>query len=409
MAGAEYWIWLQKTLGFASPLACKLVAQFGDPEKLYCAGRKEWLASGLLTEKQCDRLCQHSPSESFGVMMDCLKYDLEPVTPDSPYYPQNLLRIPDYPMVLYVKGNKAALNAPVMTAIVGTRKASAGGDQFTRSLSRALVENKVVVVSGGALGIDTAAHEGALSADGVTVVVLGCGIGYEYLKQNEPMRRKAAEKGAVISEFFPGMPPNKGSFPTRNRILAGMSQATVVVEAAEKSGSFITAGDARHMNRMVFAVPSSASGSFYGGTDKLIREKKAYAAENADVVVRMLQMQYGTDWTKEYEAVLHPEPPGKPIAGYEEFLRNKSEEPIKQSPPAEESAVKEPPPVRANTAPADLADDALAVWNALADGPKSPDALAQATGLSVRQVMISISKLEFKGLAVKEFGKVSLK
>ncbi len=423
MVGAEYWIWMQKTLGFASSLACKLVEQFGDPEKLYCAGRNAWLASGLLTEKQCDRLCQCSPSESYGVMMDCLKLDLELITPDSPYYPKLLLRIPDYPMVLYVKGNKAALNAPVLAAIVGTRKASVGGDRFTRSLSRSLAENQVVVVSGGALGIDTAAHEGALSADGVTVVVLGCGIGCDYLMQNEPMRRRASEKGAVISEFFPEMQPTKSSFPTRNRILAGMSQATIVVEAAEKSGSFITAGDAMHMNRMVFAVPSAASGSFYGGTDKLIREKKAYAAENADAVVRMLRMQHGADWSAEFDSVLHPEPPGKPIAGYQELLQSKTQAPPEvpvlqeiplvreesqfpvQTPKKKTQAPSEP----AREGPADLEGDALTVWNALADGPKSPDTLVQTTGLSARQVMISVSKLEFKGLAVKEFGKVSLK
>lgn len=422
MAGAEHWIWLQNTLGFASSLACRLIAEFGDPEKLYEAGREAWLASGLLTEKQCDKLCQFSPSESHKVMMDCLKYDLDVVTPDSPFYPKKLLHIPDYPMVLYVRGNKAALSAPVMTSIVGTRKASAGGDAFTRGFSRNLAENQVVVVSGGALGIDTAAHEGALSADGVTIVVLGCGIGYEYLMQNESMRRKAAEKGAVISEYFPEMPPNKGSFPTRNRILAGMSQATVVMEAAEKSGSFITVGNALHMNRMVFAVPSAASGSFYGGTDKLIREQKAFAAENANTVVRMLQLQRGTDWSKEYEAVLHPEPPGKPIPGYEEFLRDSSEETVAQTAVAQKPNKKEkkadrssppekqsPPPAVTDKVPADLEGDALTVWKALADGPKSPDTLVQETGLSARQVMISITKLEIKGLAVKDFGSVSLK
>ena len=211
MAGAEYWIWLQKTLGPASSLACKLVSYFGDPEKLYTAGRQGWLASGLMTERQCDKLCQHSPSESFDVMMTCLKYELDVVTPENPLYPKLLLRLPDYPMVLYVQGNASALNAPVLTAIVGTRKSSAGGVRFTRQFAKELAEADVAVVSGGALGIDTAAHEGALSADGVTIVVLGCGIGCDYLMQNEPMRRKAAQRGAVISEFFPESQPTKSS------------------------------------------------------------------------------------------------------------------------------------------------------------------------------------------------------
>ena len=108
MAGAEYWIWLQKALGPASSVACKLVAHFGNPENLYYAGREKWLASGIVNKTQCDKLCQFSPSQSFDVMMLCLKYELEAVTPDSPYYPKQLLRIRDYPMVLYVKGKESA-------------------------------------------------------------------------------------------------------------------------------------------------------------------------------------------------------------------------------------------------------------------------------------------------------------
>lgn len=415
MAGAEYWIWLQKALGPASSVACKLVEHFSDPEKLYYAGRRAWEASGLLTANQCDKLSKCSPSESFDVMMKCLDYELEAVTPDSPFYPKQLLRIRDYPMVLYVQGNKAALNAPVLTAIVGTRKSSQGGERFTRKLSEDLAKEGIVVVSGGALGIDTAAHEGALRASGVTIVVLGCGIGCEYLMQNEPIRRKAAVGGAVISEYFPEAAPTKASFPPRNRILAGMSQATIVVEAAEKSGSFITADDALHMNRMVFAVPATASGSFYGGTDMLIRDKKAYPANSADDIVRMLRLQNG-DWSQEYDAVLQPEQPGEFIAGYEERLFERQpllpqKQQQKKDAPKKPRAKKQPEAasVMQKTVPDGLEGDVLTVWNALADGGKSPDELIRITGLSARQVTVAISKLEFKGLAEKDFGNVSLK
>ena len=418
MAGAEYWIWLQKALGPASSVVCKLVEHFGDPEKLYYAGREKWLESGIVNSAQCNKLCRFSPSQSFDVMMLCLKYELDAVTPDSPFYPQQLLRIRDYPMVLYVKGNKAALNAPVLTAIVGTRKSSKGGARFTRKLGEDLAKEGVVVVSGGALGIDTAAHEGALSANGATVVVLGCGIGCDYLMQNEPMRRKAAVNGAVISEYFPETQPTKGSFPTRNRILAGMSQATVVVEAAEKSGSFITAGDALHMNRMVFAVPATASGSFYGGTDLLIREKKAYPASSASDILKMLRLQNG-EWMQEYKAILNPEPPGELLDAYADPLFARKEavqtEPKAESPVPVKPTIKKQPAAKAQpqkkqpTVPDGLEGDVLAVYNALADGSKSPDELVRITELSARQVMVAVSKLEFKGLAEKDFGQVTLK
>ncbi len=453
MAAAEYWIWLQKTLGPASSLACKLIAYFGDPEKLYYAGRKEWLASGLMTEKQCDKLCRHSPSESFNVMIACLKYGLDIITPDCPFYPKLLLRIPDYPTVLYVQGNRSALRAPVMTAVVGTRKASQSGVRFTKELAYDLASAKVAVVSGGALGIDTAAHEGALDAGGVTIVVLGCGIGTQYLMQNEPMRRKAAEKGAVISEYPPETPPNKVSFPARNRILAGMSQATLVIEAAEKSGSFITAGDARNMNRIVFAVPASVSGSFYGGTDLLIREKKAYPANGSQDILRILQMQNG-EWAQRFDEAVAPVPYGFPIPNYEEHLRRAEErkaqeaarqaaldaekeeplpapekhtkkeatapktvkktEPKAAEKPAKKTAKKEK--VQAEeavseqrTPPPELEGDELTVWKLLAEGERSPQEITDRTGLPAHKVMVAISKLEFKKLAGRDFGRVFLK
>ena len=427
MAAAEYWIWLQRTLGPASALACKLTAHFGDAEKLYYAGRKEWLASGLLTESQCDKLCKHSPSESFDVMMLCLKYQLEIITPDSPFYPQQLLHISNYPTVLYVQGNRSALRAPVMTAIVGTRKASQSGVRFTRKLAHGLAKEKIAVVSGGALGIDTAAHEGALEADGVTLVVLGCGIGTQYLMQNEPMRRNAAEKGAVISEYPPETPPSKGSFPTRNRILAGMSQATVIVEAAEKSGSFITAGEALHMNRLVFAVPAKTSGSFYGGTDLLIREKKAYKAEGAQDIVRILRMQNG-DWVQTFDEAIAPVPYGFPIPDYEahqQHIRENSESQQMHQQEVAEAAPVEPKkhtkkktrtptvsveaPSVCEPVPPDLEGDLLTVWKILADGEKSPQEITSRSGLPAHKVMIAISKLEFKNLVGRDFGKVFLK
>lgn len=433
MAGAEYWIWLQKAFGPRSVLACKLVERFGDPEKIYCAGRGEWLASGILNNTQCDKLCRQSPSEAFDVLMLCLKHQLDVVTPDSPYYPKNLLHMADYPLVLYVRGRSTCLQAPVMTAIVGTRKASRGGERFTRSLSAALAQEGVAVVSGGALGIDTAAHEGAISAGGITIVVMGCGLGHEYLMQNESMRHFASENGAVISEFLPETPPSKGSFPMRNRILAGMTQATVVIEAAEKSGSFITAGDALRLHRMVFAVPSSASGSFYAGTDKLIKEKKAYSVSQAQDILKLLRLQNG-DWSQAYDEVLHAPPAGIPLERSAATRAAEQKQTVSADAQSEPSAQTQKPPVAEKkkeskskseqtlpsephgqatvppgTVPEWLTQDLLPVWKALQDGQKSPDELIRLTGLPPGKVMVAISKLEYKNAVERDFGIVRLK
>ena len=423
MAGAEYWIWLQKALGPKSVLACKLVEYFGSAENVYLAGRSGWLDSGLMTPAKCDKLCTCSPSESFDVMYKCLEHDLDILTPEHRYYPKQLLKIKDYPLVLYAKGRTSVLSAPVLAAVVGTRKSSAGGERFTREFCAQLVQDSVVVVSGGALGIDTAAHEGTLRAGGLTVAVMGCGLGHDYLMQNEPLRRRIAANGVIISEYLPETPPSRSSFPTRNRILAGMSQATVVIEAAEKSGSFITAGDALHMKRMVFAVPSSVTESFYSGTDKLIREKKAYSLASGQDILHMLHLQ-NEEWTDAYEAAANPELPGRLIPYYrrEEEAKEETErtaQPLQRTKepktekkkPAVRTAAETVviPPAAEREKPEWLTGDLETVVQALQDGQKSPDELIRVTGLSSGKLMVAISKLEIKNVIERDFGIVRLK
>ena len=142
--------------------------------------------------------------------------------------------------MLFVWGDETILNSEVMLSVVGTRKASNYSMRVTRLLSSRLARAGAVIVSGGALGVDSAAHTGAMEG-GRTIAVLGCGLGTDYLRDNAALRREISKNGAVITEYFPFTPASRTTFPMRNRIISGMSLGTIVVEAGERSGSLITA------------------------------------------------------------------------------------------------------------------------------------------------------------------------
>jgi DNA processing protein len=186
-------------------------------------------------------------------------------------YPGLLRLSPDAPAVLYVRGNPASLLEPQL-AMVGSRNPSAGGRASAREFAASFARLGLAITSGLALGIDAACHEGALSAGGTTIAVLGCGLDTVYPRENSALAERVAAAGAVISEFPPGTPALKAHFPQRNRIIAGLAQGTLVVEAARRSGSLITARLAGVAGREVFALPGSIHNPLARGCHELIRQ-----------------------------------------------------------------------------------------------------------------------------------------
>lgn len=201
-------------------------------------------------------------------------------------FPPLLKRIPDPPTGLYVRGNADALATEKCVALVGTRKASLYGTTNAKKIARELAAAGWLVVSGGARGIDTAAHEGALDAgNGKTVVVLGCGLDVVYPPENfELFRKIAADGGAVVSEFPFGKKADRRTFPQRNRIIAGMAAGTLVVESDIAGGSIITANFAADCGRAVFALPGRVEQPGSRGCHKLIRDGATLAASAADIL-----------------------------------------------------------------------------------------------------------------------------
>lgn len=205
-----------------------------------------------------------------------------------PAYPEALTAIADPPLVLWVRGDPAALRAPCV-AIVGSRAASPHGLAMSTQLASDLAACDLVVVSGLARGIDSAAHRGALDGGGATVAVLGSAVDVIYPGEHKALAKEIERKGAVVSELVPGTPPLAMFFPRRNRIISGLSRALVVVEANEKSGSLITARCALDQGRDVLAVPGNVLSGRNRGAHGLLRDG-ARIVESADDILEELGM-----------------------------------------------------------------------------------------------------------------------
>lgn len=207
-----------------------------------------------------------------------------------PGYPALLGELHDPPPRLYLRGGPAELLDLPAVAIVGARSCSPYGAQVARELARELGAAGAVVVSGLARGVDGEAHRGALAASGLTVAVLGCGIDRDYPRAHAQLAGRIAESGAIVSEYAPGVEPSPWRFPARNRIVAGLARATVVVEARERSGALITADFALELGREVFAVPGEITSALSAGTNDLIRQG-ATPLLSADDVLEALGLE----------------------------------------------------------------------------------------------------------------------
>ena len=284
MDNTVYWIWLQQALKPGSSKV-KIINHFYKNIKDFYDGKeREWRLCGCFTNKEISALCDSSLEEAEKTfrLSQNLGYKIICICDEE--YPNLLRHIDNPPALLYVKGDISFLNSMKAIGIVGTRKASEYGITMAHDLSYDLASNDVAVISGGALGIDSAAHQGALDAGGKTVAVLGCGINYPYLLGNLKLRNEISNSGAVISEYPPNFPSKPFTFPIRNRIISGISSGIVVVEAGKKSGSLITANLANNQNRDVFVVPVNKESKNSEGSFSLIEDGAMVVANVQDIL-----------------------------------------------------------------------------------------------------------------------------
>lgn len=347
------WITLHAS-GLSNARLRALVAAFGSARAALQASDEE--IAGLpgfsaLHARKIRRVPEEADPAKLLATIEENGWSLLPIT--QARYPVALREIGDPPALLFVEGE---LGGPeeACVAIVGTRKCTPYGRRMARGIARDLAARGITVVSGMALGIDAEAHQGALDAGGRTIAVLGCGIDITYPSQHRALRQRIAEAGAVLSELPMGTKPTREQFPRRNRIISGLSLATVVVEAPAGSGALITARLAAEQGREVFAVPGDVTRPESRGCNELVRDG-ATLVQSADDVLEGLGVSLQMPAS-----------------------------------PAHDSAAR-------------LSPDEKAVLETLEGQEKTVDEIVGACGLEAARVMAALMLLEVKG-AVRRFG-----
>jgi DNA processing protein len=282
------WLRLERTGGIGPRTGLKLLQAFGGIEAILDAS-PEALAAWLGPAQA--RALSAPPSGDTRALIDAtLRWRERPghrvLALGEPGYPELLANIPDPPLLLYIKGRVELLASP-MLAMVGSRNASVQGRTNALAFAEALSGAGLCIVSGLALGIDAAAHEGALRGSGSTVAVVGTGPDLIYPARNRALCERIGVEGCIVSEYAIGTPPLPGNFPKRNRIISGLAAGVLVVEAASQSGSLITARQAAEQGRDVFAIPGSIHASLAKGCHILIREGAKLVDTAADVLEAM--------------------------------------------------------------------------------------------------------------------------
>lgn len=348
-----YWVALQQSPGLGARKMLQLIEHFGSAEAAWRASEREILSLPWLGGAGEGFLAWRKSVTPAALWDDLCRRGVGVLTFSDPAYPWELKSIYSPPPVLYYRGSLAFLEN-IRIAIVGTRQATPYGLKVAQALAQGLAEAGVSVVSGLALGIDAAAHRGALKGKGKTIAVLGCGVDIVYPRENASLFREIAQEGLVLSELPPGTPPEKHHFPSRNRIISGLARGTVVVEAGEKSGALITADFALEQGRDVFAVPGPITSAQSRGTNNLIKQGAKMVTEVNDILEEYISVENAqyAPWA----------------------VRTEEEIKVKLSPVEEK------------------------VMAAVASVPVAIEDLVAATGLSSQEINIALTFLELQGL-----------
>ena len=381
----KYWVWLCQLPGLCNESRLALLRHFGSPEEIFCADAQEILLVEGITRETAELLGNKDCSAADQILGECQRLDVRLMTIGDGAYPDRLKSIYDPPCLLYVKGKLPVVDEEMTVAVVGTRACTVYGEACGEKFGYGLAQHGAVVVTGLARGVDAAAVRGALRAGGRPICVLGNGVDVYYPAENRHLYEDVAAVGALVSEYPPGTRPLGTHFPVRNRILAGLSLATVVVEAPLRSGALITARAAAEQGRDVFAVPGPIDAPDSAGCNRLIQEGAGLATRAWDVL---------ESYAPRFPGKLHPEADG-PMP-----------EPVAPMPrPAEEEPAHEALPLF-SLSQQELTDDQILLLRHMPEQQPLPaDDLAEQTDLSIRRVLAALTVLEMEGLVTEHPGK----
>lgn len=392
MDNRVYWIWLQNAFGAGSPKPVQLVRRIGSAEKLYQGGTRLWSSFSFVSDKELAALNAYGAEQAAAALEYYLKLGQKVITPDDEDYPVLLKEIYNPPAVLYVQGDLSILSDAVSISIVGTRKASQNGLNAAREIAYGLALKNAVVISGGALGIDSEAHKGALNGRGKTIAILPCGLEYPYLMDNAILRREIVNfGGALVTEYPMHTPVQRGAFQVRNRLISGMAHGVLIAEAPKKSGALITAKYALEQNREVFVFIGEDEKAFSGCI--ALEEDGAARIYTAEDVLKPFASRRRQERIEQLartaENISHVSRVRPKIAS----LSDAEKEPeIAEKKPAE------PIPAPENNLLQNVSEDAKTVYAVLNDTPKHASELELELGMPTGKILAALTELELFGL-----------
>ena len=397
MSDLKYWIWLSELFSYGSDKPNALLDEFDTPERIFHAAEEELARTEILSKDDIARVMRHSLDRSEYIEKECEKLKISIVVQNDSRYPRRLKRIYGAPVLLYVYGDLSGIDEEVVIGVVGTREPSDYGAEVTNQLCYELAGSGVIVVSGCAVGIDANAHLGAVKAGGRTIAVLGCGLDVNYPAANHQLKRQILlGGGALISELPPGTTVNGHYFPTRNRIIAGLSLGVLVTEAPLRSGSIISLNHALEQGRDTSCIPPHDiyDARFRGVVIPLRDYAKAVYDAN-DIL-----FEYYNEYSHKLTA--------DKIVG--EYMRQISDDKSQLKKVADESAYQ----INASAAAEEkkapdgaslgLTGNKLMVYNLLEAEPQYINEITAKADMPLQKVLSTITELEIDGFAVSYSG-----
>ncbi len=405
LSKVKYWLWLTVGRNLSAMKLFSVIEYFGTPENAWLASEDDFASVNLLTEQDRSLFMDKSFGKAETVEAICAQKGIEILTFGDAKYPDRLRNIPAPPLVLYIRGTLPAIDDIPAVAVVGTRKASPYGIGVTNKICYELAKLGMTVISGLADGIDGAAHSAALKAGGLTLGVIGCGADVVYPAKNEWLYKELAEKGAIISEYPPGTPPEGMNFPVRNRIMSGLALGVLVVEAPRRSGALITASCALEQNRDVFAIPGPLGAINSEGCNELIRDGAGLVTCAQDLV---------SEYASRYRHRLS-------LTKQTRDVNVSSKREISAQEPPNGSAARtvfdtagnadgrENPPINANPLgkinKKDFTEEQWAIIVTMEKGARQVDQIIAECAMPVKNVLSNLTLLEVKGVVRQLAGK----
>ena len=404
----QHWIWLSTRKSLSDKWKVSLLEHFHDPEQIYFAGGQDFSFVDFLTAEAVESLMDKDLTGAAKILEQCVDCKIQVMTFFDDIYPSRLKNIPDPPMVLYYKGKLPDLDGTPTIGVVGTRKASAYGMKAAKQLGYQIAKCGGIVVSGLAAGIDAMAMEGALSAGSSIVGVLGCGADVVYPAANRRLYAETERYGCILTEFPPKTKPFSQNFPRRNRIISGLSDGIVVVEAPQRSGALITAQKALDQGRDVFALPANIDSPNSVGCNMLVRDGATLVTSGWEVLSEYEGRYPGKIRNGGEQAQLWDEPHER-LAVLEEAEKK----PGKTGKKSEKKTLKEEKPEHRKKKAIDnwenepyidltkinfMSEHERIIVDQLVNGKKLVDDVIADSGLKAPLVLSSLTLLEVRGI-----------